>query len=132
MSGLVRLWYGTTTLRREICLLTPLAALLVAYFAVMAPSHVHTAAVMKDWGGPGGKRPWVNKIRNLRYGFMGFDRQVTMSTLILFAACTEKFASDGDAVFCRPFGMPYTSLPHRLRSDISIVAWSIYRPKDVL
>ena len=87
VSGLVRLWYGTSTLRREICLLTPLAALLVAYFAVMAPSHVHTAAVMKDWGGPGGKRPWVNKIRNLRYGFMGFDRQVTMSTLILFAAC---------------------------------------------
>ena len=87
VSGVVRLCYRTTTLRREICLLVPLAMLLVAYFGVMAPSHVHSAAVMKDWGGPGGTRPWVNKIRNLRYAFMGFDRQVTVSTLVLFAAC---------------------------------------------
>ena len=85
-SAAVRLWQGRSTLRRELALLAPLVLVLGAYFAVTGQSH-GSPANAKDWAGPGGARPWVNKIRNMGFAFMGFDRHVELLPLLLFLAC---------------------------------------------
>jgi hypothetical protein len=87
VSAVVRLWFRTTTLRREVYLLLPLAALFAAYFAVFAEAHVAGASVVHNWAAPGGSSPLVSKIRNLRYDFIGFDRRLTTVTTILFFIC---------------------------------------------
>lgn len=86
VSGLVRLWFRTTTVRREIYLLMPLALLLTWYFAATSGSHAHAAQVY-DWAGSGSGSPWVRKIRNLQSEFIAFDRRLATTKMILFAAC---------------------------------------------
>ncbi len=86
VSALVRLWFRDTTVRREIFLLAPLGALFAAYFAVFAEAHVAGASVVHSWAAPGGS-PWISKIRNLRYDFIGFDRHLSTITAILFFIC---------------------------------------------
>jgi hypothetical protein len=86
VSGLVRLWFRDTTVRREIYLLAPLVTLFGAYFAVFAEAHVAGASVVHSWAAPGGS-PWISKIRNLNYDFIGFDRHLTTITTILFFIC---------------------------------------------
>ena len=87
VSALVRLWFKATTVRREVSLLAPLAALFAAYLGVFAQAHVAGASVVHNWAAPGGASPWVSKIRNLDYDFIGFDRQLAAATPILFFIC---------------------------------------------
>jgi hypothetical protein len=87
VSAVVRLWFRTTTLRREIYVLLPLAALFAAYSTVFAAAHAAGASLVHNWAAPGGSSPLVSKIRNLRYDFIGFDRRVPAVTTILFFVC---------------------------------------------
>ncbi len=87
-SALVRLGFRTTTLRREIYLLTPLVLLFAWYFGVMAESHTSVDSVSYNWATPGESRyAFVTKIRYLRYEFVNFDWHLAIPVIVLFAAC---------------------------------------------
>jgi hypothetical protein len=86
-SALVRLWFRTTTLRREIALCAPIAVLFALYFALMARPHEAVNAWQYDSAGPTLRQLVGMKIRSLPAEFLTFDWHLATPTLLLFAAC---------------------------------------------
>lgn len=69
ITGVVRLWFARTTLRREILLWLPVLALMVAHFGLIAVPHdaAHPAPYNYYWG------TVPEKIRRLNWEFERFD-----------------------------------------------------------
>ena len=85
VSGALRLWFRTTTLRREALLWLPVATLLAVHFAFIAIHHdaAHPASYDYYWG------TVYNKLHHLNWEFERFDGRpspVMMYTLVACAA----------------------------------------------
>ena len=87
VSALVRLWFRTTTLRREIALCAPIAVLFALYFALMSRPHEAADAWQYDSARPALRQLVGMKIRNLPAEFLTFDWHLATLPLLLFAAC---------------------------------------------
>jgi hypothetical protein len=86
-SALVRLWFRTTTLKREIALGAPIALLFAWYFAALARPHEAVNAWEYDSARPTLRQLAGMKIRNLPAEFFSFDWHLATLPLLLFAAC---------------------------------------------
>jgi hypothetical protein len=87
VTGLVRLRFNTTTMRREICLAAPIAVLLAFYLdgkARRPESIIHSwLANLQE---PGLGHLLSTKIRHLPAEFTGFDWHIALPTLLAFSA----------------------------------------------
>jgi hypothetical protein len=83
LSGLVRLWTRGTTVRAELMLWIPVAALLVVHFGLVERPHgpADPAAYAYFWGSI------VGKLRQLRWDFWRYGGRPSRSMMCLFAAC---------------------------------------------
>ncbi len=83
VSGLTRLWFRSTTWRREIYLLIPVATLLALHFAAVAGLS-HQASVHKygyDWGDP------AQKLRDFSSWFTRLGGAPAYAMLLALATC---------------------------------------------
>jgi hypothetical protein len=83
VSALVRLRLKSTTLRREVYLLAPVALLFIFYIGFAAPRHEGSGAFSFDWVAPSVTKFATSKIRNLPDEFSAFDWHLATQTLIL-------------------------------------------------
>ena len=87
VSALVRLWFRTTTLRREIALCAPIGLLFAWYFAALARPHEAVNAWEYDVAKPTLRQLAGMKIHTMPAEFWTFDWHVAAPTLLLLAAC---------------------------------------------
>ena len=87
VSALVRLWFRTTTLRREIALGAPIALLFAWYFAALARPHEAINAWEYDTAKPTLRQLAGLKIHGLPAEFWTFDWHLATPILLLLAAC---------------------------------------------
>jgi hypothetical protein len=87
VSALVRLWFRTTTFKREIALGAPIALLFAWYFAALARPDEAVNAWEYDSARPTLRQLAGMKIRNLPAEFFSFDWHLATLPLLLFAAC---------------------------------------------
>jgi hypothetical protein len=87
VSAVVRLWFRTTTLRREAALCAPIGLLFAWYFAALARPHEAVDAWEYDAAKPTLRQLAGMKIRNLPAEFFTFDWHLGTPALLLFAAC---------------------------------------------
>jgi hypothetical protein len=83
ISALVRLWFSTTTMRRELALLAPVLVLMALHFGLLVEPYSATnpPAYAFVWGSP------IGKLKALTFEFERFDGRPSKPMMLMLAVC---------------------------------------------